>query len=66
MMKRYFCKVSWTDPAQPLVRIHDNGFMEIDFSETNYEWAIQEEYKNQNRSLRDTLTDFVIDFMIEA
>lgn len=66
-MKRYFCKVSWQNPNQPLNRVHDNGFMEINFSAVENSWEVVEIFHKCNYGyyVHDKI-DFCIDFMIEV
>lgn len=65
MSKKYFCKVSWENTEQPLVRHHDNGILEIDWSMSQDSWAICDLYQSQNFGRTTRREGFTIDFMVE-
>lgn len=66
-MPRYFCKVSWTNDQQPLIRVHDNGFMDVDWVLlSGGSWELQDQFQKQNYGrCSDNKNDFCIDFMMQ-
>lgn len=61
-MKTYFVKVSYTDPDQPLSRIHEN----YDCAPINLRDGIAQQVQNYVFGAFFVCENFTVDFMLEV
>lgn len=61
-MKTYFVKASWTDPEQPLARIHENFDDIVIDSDAGISYQVRKQVFNDPHCVKG----FTVDFMIEV
>jgi len=59
---QYFMKVSWQDPNQPLLRIHENIDIELVLDKSPSAWELVD-YVKRDSHWQDAIAAFTIDFM---